>query len=120
MVAFCNNVNPVNQSAERILFAQHADEGKLEMHIQIQYAGPPTDFGWILPTAPDVETDLSSEALFSSLDRLFGPVFRLGMEFGPNCEQFDFAVSEDANQAGGGGGVQYFLVKRLALMIERF
>ena len=70
---FCDNVNPVNQSAERILFAQHADEGKLEMHIQIQYAGPPTDFGWILPTAPDVETDLSSEALIhltAHLDRL--------------------------------------------------
>ena len=68
---FCNANQPVSQSAERILFA-HRD-GQIEMHVQIQYQGPPTSFGWILPTAPGVETSLSSEALFSALDRLYGP-----------------------------------------------
>ena len=105
---FCNSNNPVNQSAERILFAQHTDEGKLEMHIQIQYAGPPTDFGWILPTSPDVETTLSSESLFSALDRLFGPVFILNYNYDGNCPRSDFQElpSENGVDGAGGGGVQ--------------
>ena len=57
---FCNANNPVNQSAERILFARDTDAGEIAMHIQIQYEGPPTEFGWILPTAPGVETSISS------------------------------------------------------------
>ena len=56
---FCNANNPVTQSAERILFARDTEAGEIAMHIQIQYEGPPTEFGWILPTAPGVETTTS-------------------------------------------------------------
>ena len=104
---FCDNVNPVNQSAERILFAQHAEEGMLEMHIQIQYAGPPTDFGWILPTAPDVETSLSSAELFNALDQQFGPRFVLNQSFGESCADIALASPESgAVDDGGNRGVQ--------------
>lgn len=85
---FCNSSNPVNQSAERILFARR--DGQIDMHIQIQYQGPSTDFGWILPTAPGVETELSSEALFAALDRLYAPTFQLRYQYGDNC-QVNFA-----------------------------
>lgn len=80
---FCNATEPVNQAAERILFA--AQEGQIEMHVQIQYQGPPTGFGWILPVTPGVETEVSSEALFIALDRLYTPRFNLTYEYDENC-----------------------------------
>ena len=104
---FCNANNPVNQSAERILFARDTDAGEIAMHIQIQYEGPPTEFGWILPTAPGVETTISSEALFFALDRLFGPVFQLNFNFPENCVFLDEAASpNDSGGSLGRSGVQ--------------
>ena len=81
---FCNASQPVNQAAERILFAP--TDGQIEMHVQIQYQGPPTGFGWILPVTPGVETEISSEALFIALDRIYGPQFFLRYEYDDGCE----------------------------------
>ena len=81
---FCNANQPVNQAAERILFS--VQDGQTDMHVQIQYQGPPTGFGWILPVAPGVETTVSSEALFIALDRIYGPQFFLDYQFDENCE----------------------------------
>ena len=81
---FCNATQPVNQAAERILFS--VQDGQTDMHVQIQYQGPPTGFGWILPVAPGVETTVSSEALFIALDRIYGPQFFLDYQFDENCE----------------------------------
>ena len=91
---FCNATTPVNQAAERILFAQ-TDEG-LEMHVRITYAGPPTDFGWLLPVPRDVEYSLGSEAVFDVLDARFAPTFSLRREFTGDCGGF--------GGAGGAGG----------------
>ena len=102
---FCNANQPVNQAAERIVFARA--DGKINMHVQIQYQGPPTDFGWILPTAPDVETAISSEALFSALDRIYGPRFNLNTT--GNCPippSLDFESTSADPQAEADGGVQ--------------
>lgn len=82
---FCNATQPVNQAAERILFAQ--DGSKMHMHVQLSYQGPPTQFAWLLPTPPDVETELSSEMLFTQLDTQFGPLFNLVQEFDEHCLQ---------------------------------
>lgn len=91
---FCNATQPVNQAAERILFAK--DGGTVHMHVQIRYQGPPTEFAWLLPAPPDVKTKLSSEQLFTQLDGQFGPLFNIVQEFDENCLQ---------NQARGGGGL---------------
>jgi uncharacterized protein (TIGR03382 family) len=93
---FCNNNQPITQSAERILFAQDGDQ--IEMHVQIAYQGPPQSFGWLLPVPPDVETTLSSEQLFTQLDATFGPRFQLITEFDEDCPPPPFA----ADGAGGG------------------
>ena len=87
---FCDNAQPVNQAAERILFGH--DGLKMQMHVRISYQGPPTEFGWLLPVPPDVETGLSSEAMFARLDQSFAPIFQLNFE-SENC----------GNDAGGGG-----------------
>ncbi|MEZ4436478.1 MAG: DUF2330 domain-containing protein [bacterium] len=76
---FCDNSQPVNQAAERILFAR--DGETMHMHVRITYQGPPTEFGWLLPTARDVEVELSSEQLFLDLDTRFAPRFTLQTEF---------------------------------------
>jgi MYXO-CTERM domain-containing protein len=101
---FCNTAQPVNQSAERILFAQDGDQ--VEMVVQIQYQGPPTDFGWLLPTGADVETTLSSEQLFALMDQRFAPIFRLNTDWG-NCPPPPVAESDGDGGPGGGrnGGV---------------
>ena len=68
---FCN-ARPVNQAAERILFAVEDDQ--INMVVQIQYQGPPSDFGWLLPVPADTEYALASEELFVRLDRNCPPI----------------------------------------------
>ncbi|MCA9558166.1 MAG: DUF2330 domain-containing protein [Myxococcales bacterium] len=108
---FCNNAQPVNQAAERILFARDGD--RTVMHVRLTWDGPPTEFGWLLPVPDDVEVGLSSEQLFTELDRLYAPIFTLTTEFEERCEFLARdASSGDAGAAGfpgagdGGGGVQ--------------
>ena len=103
---FCNTNQPINQAAERILFAQ--DGPTTHMHVRLTYAGPPTDFGWLLPVPPDVETRLSSEELFDQLDANFAPRFVLQRDFPDDCNR---PLAADNDGAGGGpegvpGGVQ--------------
>ena len=82
---FCNTTQPVNQSAERILFSR--DGQTMNMHVRISYQGPPTEFGWLLPVPPDVETALSSEQLFAALAQQAGPIFNLVQDFDDSCVQ---------------------------------
>ena len=101
---FCNANQPVNQSAERILFARDAeDPATLHMHVQIAYQGPPTDFGWLLPVPPDVQTEIGSEQLFTWLDQSYGPQFQLQNVFEEGCE-FDLAAGGPTAEDGAGGG----------------
>ena len=103
---FCNSATPVNQAAERILFARDGDQ--IEMHVQITYSGPAIDFGWILPTAPDVETEVSTNSLFTRLDQRFTPQFRLIDEYEPGCDFPEepelFEGGEDMGDPSGAGG----------------
>jgi MYXO-CTERM domain-containing protein len=93
---FCNSATPVTQAAERILFARDGDQ--IEMHVQITYSGPAVDFGWILPTSADVETEVSTNSLFTRLDQRFTPQFNLIIEYTPGCE----AIEEDFATGGMG------------------
>lgn len=98
---FCNAAQPINQSAERIVFAQQGDE--ITMHVQIAYQGPPTEFAWILPVSPEVEDGLSSQILFDVLDGQFAPLFRAEQRWA-DCGYDDRAVFGGAGGAGGQGG----------------
>lgn len=100
---FCNSAQPVNQSAERIFFARDGDT--THMHVQITYAGPPQDFGWLLPTPADVQTFVGTEVLFRALDQSYGPRFVLTPEFSDRCmvAQRGGFGSPTANDGAGGG-----------------
>ncbi len=109
---FCNSAQPVNQSAERIFFARDGDT--THMHVQITYAGPPQDFGWLLPTPADVQTFVGTELLFRTLDQSYGPRFVLSQEFSERCNVaqrggINAPTANESDGAGGGGmepGVQ--------------
>ncbi len=99
---FCNSTMPVNQAAERILFA--ADGDTIHMHVRLTYQGPPSEFGWLLPVPRDVETALSSEQLFLDLDANYAPVFILTTFVPEECAAMPFPNEGGGGGGGGGGG----------------
>lgn len=67
---FCDSVEPVSQAQERILFRE--DEAGWTAFVEVSFAGPPIDFGWVLPlpVAIDPATDVQTAApgLFDDLE----------------------------------------------------
>ena len=97
---FCNSAQPVNQSAERILFAREGDT--MHMVVKLTYQGPPIDFGWLLPVPADVTSRIGSVALFDQFDLLYAPRFVLNQVFAEGCEPF-FGDGGAGGQGGAGG-----------------
>lgn len=70
---FCANSGPtqvpapVDQNAERILFAVH-DDGTITAHVQIQYRGDPESFAWVVPVPGVPAVEDSSMEVFEALD----------------------------------------------------
>ncbi len=99
---FCNAAQPVNQAAERIIFADNGD-GTVTAVIEIQYEGPPDEFGWVLPV-PAGETDVGVGSTIS-LDRIeaqSNPFYRLNVIFDDSCFDGADAVARDSSGAVGG------------------
>jgi len=91
---FCGQT-PVDQSAERIVFA--VDEDSVTMIAQIAYMGSSEDFAWVLPLSevPDVESlGTFSQAAMTQLDANTAPQFWGG------CQ----VLYEASADAGSGGG----------------
>ncbi|MEM6958015.1 MAG: DUF2330 domain-containing protein [Myxococcota bacterium] len=105
---FCNNSLPVNQAAERILFAQNAD-GTTTAVIQIQYEGPSENFAWMLPVQGNPEVGVSSDLVFTLLQQATNPSYTLNREFEGTCSAGfastggGFGCGGDADAASAGG-----------------
>jgi hypothetical protein len=85
---------PVVQAGERIAFA--LQNGQVTAHIQIQYQGNATDFGWLLPL-PSVPTlELGTDELFTQLTAQTQPKYKLNTVYNGNC-------SFGPNGRAGGG-----------------
>ncbi|MBX7191965.1 MAG: DUF2330 domain-containing protein [Sandaracinaceae bacterium] len=95
---FCNNAQPVNQAAERILFST-ADDGTVTATIQIQYSGDADTFAWVLPVAGSPEVHVSSNLAFQRLQLATNPQYTLTTRIEGNCRD-DFRGGPTAN--GGG------------------
>ncbi|MDP1829597.1 MAG: DUF2330 domain-containing protein [Archangium sp.] len=96
---------PIVQAGERILFS--VENGVVNAHIQIQYAGDAKDFGWLLPL-PSVPTlKLGTEELFTQLINVTQPRYFVntvttgtcGSPFGRNA---GLAFPASANDSAGG------------------
>jgi hypothetical protein len=76
---FCSQAQPVNQAAERIIFAQNADSS-ITAVIQILYEGPSEDFSWLLPingVPEDDQLGVASDVAFQRLQSATNPQFNL-------------------------------------------
>ena len=92
---FCSQ-SPVDQNAERIIFAIN-DDGTTDMIVQIAYAGSSDDFAWLVPlvNVPDKDKlDTFPDLAISALDNGTQPIFRMH----PDCQQWF-----QAEAAAGGG-----------------
>ena len=73
---FCGR-QPVDQTAERIVFKVNDDS--TTMVVQITYAGEAADFAWVLPlgTLPDVDSlAVFPQRALTALDANTGPIFQ--------------------------------------------
>jgi hypothetical protein len=71
----------VDQSAERIIFKQHADGG-LETLLDIRYQGDPRSFAWVIPVSGVAQkTEIVDLSVFELLDSLTAPIIEQSCEF---------------------------------------
>ncbi|MGF1467847.1 MAG: DUF2330 domain-containing protein [Sandaracinaceae bacterium] len=81
---FCNNALPVNQAAERIIFAQ-APDGSITAVIEIQYSGPSESFAWMLPVVGSPDIAVSSNTAFQNLQNATNPQYQLTTRVEGTC-----------------------------------
>jgi hypothetical protein len=97
---FCSSANPVNQAAERIVFAQDESAGRVTAIIEILYQGPAERFAWILPVSGVPEVGVSTNALLNRLQQATNPNYQLQRTWpANNCP------SAQGTSPPSGGGV---------------
>src|SRR5882672_3176272 len=101
-------------SGHRMAFA--VSDNRTVLWDQIQYAGNPIDFGWVLPVAPGATIELSNDAWFEALEgatsaRVTAPALKCVSGSGSGC----FRSSDGSSSGGissepgfGNGGVVVF------------
>jgi MYXO-CTERM domain-containing protein len=99
---FCSALTsqPVNQAAERIVFAQNAD-GTVTAIIQIMYEGPTENFSWLLPISSvpmGNEIAVASDVAFQRLQGRTNPQYNLTTRVEGTCR------SVPVNGGSGTGG----------------
>jgi len=94
---FCSASSPVNQAAERIIFA--FDEAKEEVTavVEILYEGPSERFAWVLPVPGIPEVGVSSVHLLDRLQRTTNPQYNLRRDFSLQCLGDDDDDDDDDN-----------------------
>lgn len=106
---FCSQSQPVNQAAERIVFAQN-DDDTVTAVIQILYEGPSEKFSWLLPIAsvPDPESDeiaVSSDIAFQRLQSATNPQYTLTTRVEGTCKDDFSRASTSGGTAAVSNGV---------------
>jgi MYXO-CTERM domain-containing protein len=86
---FCNQSQPVNQAAERIVFADNGD-GTQTAVIEIMYEGPSENFSWLLPISSvpmGDEIAVASTLAFQRLQAATNPNYTLTTSVEGTCKQ---------------------------------
>lgn len=107
---FCNNIDPVEQKGETIVFEVDRQANETTMHVQVEYQGPPTEFAWVIPVRGEPDLKLSNDALFSQLDSRTRPEFQLDTYAeDASCQWYwwgdDFALNANAGGPPSNGSV---------------
>ena len=97
---FCSASAPVNQAAERIIFAKNVD-GTVTAVVQIQYEGPSEEFAWVLPVPGVPTVNVSSDLAFSRLQQASNPLYTFTTEVEGRCKRRRDRFGSDSASAGG-------------------
>jgi hypothetical protein len=105
---FCSN-EPMDQSAERIVFAIDDQASTVEMHVQVMYAGSAEKFAWVVPVPEVPEIGLSTDDLFMNLSERFRPVFTPNIIEEGTCgwgsgSYYSDALAEDGGYSSSSDG----------------
>ena len=104
---FCNQSQPVNQAAERILFVDNGDKTTTAV-IQIMYEGPSQHFAWVLPISnienPDTDIRVSSNLAFDRLQQATNPTYSLVTRIEGTCKDSNSRLAAGSANAGGSLG----------------
>jgi len=81
---FCNNLQPVQQTTERIVFVEN-DDGTYTGIVGIAYQGVAEEFAWVLPVVGSPEVGVSSDVALTRLDAATSPQYRLTTRVEGDC-----------------------------------
>jgi MYXO-CTERM domain-containing protein len=104
---FCSATNPVNQAAERIIFAKNAD-ATVTAVIEIQYQGPSTNFSWLLPISSVPMGDqiaVASNVAFQRLQQATNPQYNLTVRVEGTCDERPITRGNGSTASNGPGGI---------------
>lgn len=76
---FCSSSSPVNQAAERIIFAQDEDENITQI-VEISYSGEAEKFAWVLPVPGTPTPGVSSAQVFDQVQASTNPIYQLNTD----------------------------------------
>lgn len=79
---FCSASSPVNQAAERIIFARSGET--TTQIVEILYEGPSERFAWVLPVPGTPDIAVSSSLVFQRLQQATNPTYTLN-DSQPGC-----------------------------------
>lgn len=111
---FCNT-QPVDQSAERIIFVANPDD-TVTMAVQITYDGSADEFAWILPLGevPDPESlDVLHTSVFGTVEGQTSPVFVAPEDCNRPDRSRSVSFDSSAPNAGSPGGVDVAFTKNV-------
>jgi hypothetical protein len=97
---FCNASAPVNQTAERILFA--ADGKTTTQIVEIRYEGPSERFAWVLPVPGKPKIGVSSTVVLDRLQAATNPNYQL--QTTTDCNRGFFPSLGASNESADDGG----------------
>lgn len=90
---FCANT-PVDQTAQRIIFAVNEAAGEITAYVQITYTGSSDAFSWIVPVPNNPKVGVADIAAFDELSQLTTP--RLVFPPVPDCFTLPVVAGADS------------------------
>ncbi len=101
---FCNGATPINQAAERIIFAQ--DEDQITQIVEVLYEGEAEKFSWVLPVPGKPKPGVSSVQAFDRLQQATNPTYQLQANFPESCGLFNSPSAGGDSSGDGDLGVE--------------
>ena len=95
---WCSIDEPVNQTAERIVFVTNEDT--TSVLIEIQYRGPSSKFAWVIPMPGKPEVTIASTRALDRLDEETRPEYRLERHVQGTCQVDDYGPGHSVDAGG--------------------